>query len=292
MRATVRAQRRLLFAILVLMVALAGLATALALAVGRLTADWQAALANSLTVEIAPLETGRQDGAAIPDLAERINRALRILRSTPGVAAADALSQDRIATLIEPWLGRNLDVATLPLPGLITVTPAGDGRLNLDSLRANLERHVAGAVVNDHGLMLADLDRLARSVALGAWVVALLVGLAGALAVAATARARLETHHEETEVLRLLGATDGYIAGQVRRETLSLACVGALVGSLLATGLVALLAQGVRLNTDLLPGLRLGVGDLAVLVLVPLGAIVLTAGAAEGAVRRLLRRLP
>ncbi|MFC0676584.1 permease-like cell division protein FtsX [Lysobacter korlensis] len=110
-----------------------------------------------------------------------------------------------------------------PLPGLLQVTPAGDGA----ALAAQLAKLPEADLVQ-HDVVwrqrLRDWLRLGTRLAA---VLAALLGVGALLVVGNTVRLDIQSRREEIAVLQLLGATDGFI----RRPFLYLgACYGALAG--------------------------------------------------------------
>jgi cell division transport system permease protein len=97
---------------------LAVFALALSLASGRLADRWADELARAATLRInAPAE----------QRAAQTEAALAILKQTPGVASARALSAEEQAELLAPWFGSRLPLETLPVPQLIEVTGPSEG---------------------------------------------------------------------------------------------------------------------------------------------------------------------
>ena len=85
---------------------------------GRLATRWGEELAQSSTVRIS---------APSDQLASQTEAALRVLSSTKGVASARALTKTEQQALLEPWLGPDVPVDTLPVPQLIEVIEAPEG---------------------------------------------------------------------------------------------------------------------------------------------------------------------
>src|SRR5690606_24872443 len=95
-------------------------ALAVAMAVANAGAEWRRGLAGTVTVQVLPV--AGEDGPAA--VAARTARALDIVRATPGVARAEPLAAERVAQLLEPWLGGGTALSDLPVPSLIDVTLA------------------------------------------------------------------------------------------------------------------------------------------------------------------------
>ena len=208
---------------------LAVFALALSLASGRLASNWRDALAGSATLRIsAPAE----------QMAAQTERALKILSETPGVAEARALSPEEQRALLEPWFGPDLPVESLPVPQLIEIRESGQG-YDGDGLRLRLQAELPGAVLDDHTRWRRPLVQAAGRLKVLGWAAILLIfGAMGAM-ITLAANAALAANSQVIQVLRLIGATDAYIARAfVRRFTLR-ALAGAALG--MVVGLLAIL---------------------------------------------------
>ncbi|WP_425043247.1 cell division protein FtsX [Primorskyibacter sp. S87] len=252
-------------------------AMALSLASGRLADRWSEELARSATLRI---------NAPADQRAAQTEAALRILRQTPGVASARALSAEEQAALLTPWFGAGLPLDTLPMPQLIEVTEGTPG-YDQTGLRLRLGAEVPGAVLDDHTRWRKPLVQAANSLRRLGWVSILLIGGATAAMITLAANAALAANSQVIEVLRLVGARDRYIASAfVRRFTLR-ALIGTSVGVLLGLVGVLLLPEASD-EGGFLTGLGFqGLGWLLPLVVPPLGAMVAFAATLAAARRRL-----
>ncbi|MEM6305060.1 MAG: FtsX-like permease family protein [Pseudomonadota bacterium] len=255
---------------------LAVFALALSLASGRLAQTWGAELARSATIRIvAPLDQRATQTAA----------ALRILETTKGVASARALTDGEQAALLEPWFGAGLALDSLPVPRLIEVIETSEG-IDAAGLRLRLQAEVPGAVLDDHARWRAPLVQAAARLRLLGWTAALLILAAVAAMITLAAQAALAANAQVITVLRLVGATDDYIAHAfVRRFTLR-ALAGAAAGT--ALGMLAVLVLPGSGEGGFLTGLRFQGAQWGVPVLVPVLAGIVAFGATGAAARRTL----
>lgn len=199
---------------------LAVFALALSLASGRLADRWADELARSATLRI---------NAPADQRAAQTEAALQILRQTPGVARARALTEEEQVALLSPWFGADLPLDDLPVPQLIEVIQ-GDPGYDATGLRLRLSGEVPGAVLDDHTRWRQPLVQAANSLRRLGLVSILLIAGATAAMITLAAHASLAANRQVIEVLRLVGARDQYIAQAfVRRFTLR-ALIGATVG--------------------------------------------------------------
>ncbi|MEO1362473.1 MAG: FtsX-like permease family protein [Pseudomonadota bacterium] len=247
---------------------LAVFALALSLAAGRLADRWGAELAQTATLRIV---------APADQRAEQTRAALAVLETTPGVAEARALSDAEQAALLAPWFGADLPLDTLPVPRLIEMTT--DRGFDPTGLSLRLAAEVPGAVLDDHGRWRAPLVSAASRLRVLGWVVAGLIVAAVAAMVTLAANAALAANAQVIAVLRLVGATDSYIANAFVRRFTWRALSGAAVGVIAGLLAVWLMPTGSADAPGLLTGIGFeGAGWLVPLLIPPVsGAVALLA---------------
>lgn len=259
---------------------LAVFALALSLASGRIADRWASELAGAATLRInAPAE----------QLAAQTEAALTVLSQTPGVASARALSTEEQAALLAPWFGPDLPLDTLPIPQLIEIIE-GEPGLDAIGLRLRLGAEVPGAVLDDHTRWREPLVDAAMSLRRLGWISILLIGGATAAMITLAANASLAANAQIIEVLRLVGAQDGFIAGAFVRRFTYRAFFGASVGTLLGMTGVLLLPEASDAG-----GFLTGVGfqgkDWVLPVLIPVLGATVAFVATWAAARRKLKEL-
>ena len=255
-------------------------ALALSLAAGRLAENWDAALARTATLRIS---------APADQMAEQTATALRLLEQTPGIASAHALSDGEQQALLEPWFGPDLPVDSLPIPQLIELVE-DDAGYDSEGLRLRLSAEVPGAVLDDHSRWRRPLVAAAGRLRLLGWVSIALIAAATGAMVTLAANAALAANAQVITVLRLVGATDGYIAGAfVRRFTLR-TVTGAAGGTVL--GLIAvLLMPGSSEAGAFLTGLRFAGWHWLLPIFIPPLAALVAYLATQSSARRVLGEL-
>ncbi len=269
--------------VIAVMVFLAVLALAGALSLDRAVASWQRGIEGRFTVQVADLPG--------QPLAPRIEAALKLLRATPGIAAAEPLGRQAVEALVAPWLGARNLTPDLPLPGLIDVRLAAGAALAARALGTRLAA-VPGAAVDDPQPWLDRLVRLAGLLQALGYGIVVLIGLATLAMVVFATRAGLAAHRDVIEVLHIIGARDSYVAWQFQRHVLGLAASGALVGLAAAAVTVWLIGLfAARLDAALLPAAPLGPAQWAVLALLPVLAAALAALTARLTVLGTLKRM-
>ena len=260
---------------------LAVFALALSLATGRLAGQWSAELARTATIRIvAPLD----------QRATQTEAALAVLQTTAGVESARALSDAEQSALLAPWFGPEVSLDGLPVPRLIEIVETADG-IDAIGLRLRLSAEGPGAVLDDHSRWRAPLVKAASRLRLMGWIATALIVATVAAMVTLAAQAALAANAQVIAVLRLVGATDRYIAQAfIRRFTLR-ALSGSALGVAVGVIAVVLVPSGGSDMSGFLTGLRFqGLGWIVPFLIPPLTAVVAFA-ATGAAARRTLENL-
>jgi len=259
---------------------LAVFALALSLAAGRLADRWGDELARTSTIRIS----APQDQRTAQTMA-----AMQILETTAGVVFARVLDPAEQEALLAPWFGDQLDLSTLPFPQLIEIIEEDEG-FDAVGLRLRLAAEVPGAVLDDHSRWRQPLVRAASRLRLLGWLSIGLIALSMAAMVTLAAQAALAATAPVIATLRLVGATDRYIAQAfIRRFTLR-ALGGAGLGT--ALGLVAvLMLPRAEIEAGVLTGLGFQGWHWALAFLIPVVAAGVAMLATGTATRRTLKRL-
>ena len=133
---------------------------------------------------------------------------MRSLRNNPAVDQTHVLSDEEIQDLVKPWLGDNLLLAKVPLPGLISVKLTESKPETIDALTHAVTGAVANAQLDTHKSWLQDLLRFTGALQFAAAVLTLVIGFTAVTAVAGAVRSRMAVHSADVELLHLMGASD------------------------------------------------------------------------------------
>ncbi|MEM6897378.1 MAG: cell division protein FtsX, partial [Pseudomonadota bacterium] len=210
---------------------LACFALALSVSTGRLAERWANELAQSLTIRVS---------APSDQMDIQTQATLNVLATTPGIRDARPLEVEEQRALLAPWFGGSLPLEDLPVPQLIDVVEEG-GTLDVAGLRLRLQAEAPGAIVDDHSRWRRPLIEAAGRLRGLSWLSLALITGAMAAMVTLAANAALAANRPVIEVLRQVGARDGYIAQAfVRRFTIR-ALTGAAIGAMAGMLSVALL---------------------------------------------------
>jgi cell division transport system permease protein len=278
---------------------LAALALAGAIGAATLAARWRDGASATLTIQVPQPDlpipvlpvAGQRDGPEITRLA----RVMALLEAAPAVATARALEAAELTELLRPWLGTAGDSPGLALPGVIEVhlRPGAETGDALGQLATALDATVSGTVTESHGVWVARLSGLARSLQACAWLIlALVVGVSCAVVVVAT-QAGLAARRDAIDIVHGLGATDGRIAGAFAGRAARLAGLGGMIGIVAALPVLMGFSELVRPFTGTTPTSPLDMLPLPLwegLPCLAVGAALIGFLTAQTTVRRWLRR--
>lgn len=254
------------------MVFIATLALAATLVLATAGNKWQSGLIGAITVQVLPLA----EGTTREELDKRTEKAVALLRKTPGIASAVAIEEAKLLSLLEPWLGPGVTSSDLPLPRLIDVRLVANARVDLEALSTVLVRDVPGSALDDHGVWMDRLRTLAQGLEGVAIFVMALIAFASIATVVFTTRTGLAVHRDVVELLHLIGARDEYIAREFQVQAFWLAVRGALVGfslAVIAIIVIGRLSEGV--DESLMPDFALTTTQWALLPCLPVLAILI-----------------
>ncbi len=269
--------------VIAIMMFLTVLAAATGIALARAAQSLGADINGRLTVQI-PEANANLRIAQTRDIVARIGQ-LAVVKSVDPVAEA------QLAALLDPWLGGGLD-SDLPLPALIDVELRRAGPRAVADVRALVSSVAPAARVDEQATWLQPLASLLRSLIWLAVGLVALMAAATSAAVVLSARSALNTHRETINILHLLGASDGQIAGLFQRRIALDALFGGAAGLLLALIVMLLIGERVRaIGSELLGSAGLGVSGWLIIILLPLAGAALSTLSARVTVLRALKAI-
>jgi cell division transport system permease protein len=176
----------------------------------------------------------------------------------------------------------------VPVPALIDVKTHGPAdEAQLEKLRKLLGRVAPAARVDAQSHWLSPVFGAIDSLQ---WLAAAMVGLLGVAMTAAVllaTRSALGQHRETIAIVHMMGGTDSQIARIFQRAIGLDAVAGAALGLAVAVAAVVVLGQRFAgLGAGLIAGGALGWLDWALMVLIPLAAVVLAVVTARVTVLR------
>jgi cell division transport system permease protein len=223
----------------------------------------------------------------VPGGGANLDALAAIVRSSPGVASAEAIPENEMRHTLERWLGPAAQSQELPVPALINfdVKPGA----HLGSIEQRARTIAPGARIVAHRDSVAPLLRSLAFLQAIAFGLVVLLSAAAAAAVVLAARGALDTHRFTIDVMHGIGATDLQVTNLFQRKIAIDAFIGSIAGGVAAAAVLLVLAGGASFVRDLTGGATLGLRDIVVLTLLPFALTALATWVARTAVLRALR---
>jgi cell division transport system permease protein len=252
--------------------------------IAALLFHWNQSVSGTLTIQI-PVMLDAKD----PMSATTTERVLDVLNRHPAVESAAAVPRDKVTELLKPWFGAGEAIADLPLPVLVDVRLSTTEPSAINAVSTSVQSAAPGAVIDDHRAWLNRVIGLAEGLGAIAIAAMALVAVALGLTIVFATRASLAEFAQVIEVLHVVGAKDGYVAGQFARRALVQSLIGGGAGLLLyapALGFIAWLAS--RIEPGILPDISFPASHWIVLLTLPFLAGLIATITANVTVRRAL----
>ncbi len=275
-----------------LMTFLAVTALTASFVLGTMSERWSSGLENKVTIEIPSAgESGKtREKSEISTIAHRI---AGLLDNHPAVKNLSILSEQEITSLVSPWLGDDISLADVPVPGIISVELKESSAEAIAFLKERIAAIDSRSRLDTHESWLKDLLGFTRALQFGAFLLTLIIGFTTITAIAGAVRARMAVHSAEVELLHIMGASDGYITRQFQRHSLFLGLKGGVIGTIVAViGLGAIKHLAGEMDLTLLPDFRVHSWQLATMLAMPVFAGMIAMLTARFTVLRTLTGLP
>jgi len=278
--------------LILLMTILAMLALAASFTLSEMTDRWSSGLENKITIEI-PAEDADGNLLERSNVKESTQKISKILENHPAVEEMQVMDEDDIRDLVSPWLGEDLAMNSIPVPGIISVSLQQGAEIDLERLEERLRQIAPSARIDTHENWLSSVLRFTGALQFAAALLTLVIGITTIVAVAGAAQSRLAVHKDELELLHLMGATDEYITRQLQRHTLFLSLQAALVGTLIGAAILLLIdwISG-EMGVALLPDYTLSIFQKIMLTAIPVLISVIAMLTARFTVLRALAQMP
>ncbi len=275
-----------------LMSVLGVLALSASFALSAMTHRWSEGLDHKISVEIPAADSGGEIIA--PGIVKSMTEeAAKMLNTREDVAEATIMEEKDVRELLSPWLGNDMVMDSIPIPGLISVTFDKNANPDLKDLELQLRDVAPRARIDTQENWLNDVVRFTGALQFTAILLGLIIGATTLVAVAGGVRSKLSENKEELELLHLMGASDSYIARQLQRHTLILSLQGGIAGVI--AGCILLFIIGMvagKMGVNLVPDFKLSEIQKAFLVISPIPIALLAMMTARFTVLRVLNKMP
>ncbi len=283
---------RFLILLVGLMSFLAVLAFSGTFALNDMTSRWSSGLENKVTIEV-PVETKEGHLLSNRTVNKETKKLASKLENNPIIKSVKILSHEEIQELISPWIGKDLTLNDIPLPGLIAVELRRSDSKSLDMLKANVKAISKYAQLETHHEWLGSLISFANTLKTLALFIALIIGGATVTAIIAGVRTRLAIHCKEVELLHHMGASDDYISRQFQRHSMILAFKGSVFGTLsglFIMGIIVMLSNGS--GGSLIPAIEISYMAVLFILAIPAIAALIAMVASRFTVLHSLQEMP
>lgn len=283
---------RFLVVLVALMCFLAVLAASGAFTLNNMTNRWASGLENKVTIEISS-ET--KDGHLLSHetVKRETDKLHNALKENPLIREITVLTHEDVQDLISPWIGNDLVLEDVPLPGLIALELSRSDSESLEKLREDIQEVSLYATLETHHEWLSDLVHFASTLKTLALFIALVIGGATVTAIVAGMHTRMAIHRKEINLMHSIGASDHYIARQFQRHAMIISWQGALIGTIsgiIMTFCVTIISS--RSQTALIPHIEIGFSAIMTLFLIPVIAVMIATLTSRITVLRSLAKMP
>ena len=257
-----------------------------------MNARWSKGLESKATIEISAQD---QNGAPLTqeDIDTQTTAAKEFLTDNPAIEESIVMDKADIIQLVSPWLGDNVGLENVPLPGIISVKFNDQTIFDMDELRSNLTNIAPQARLDTHEGWLNDVLSFTGAIKMAAVIMTLIITITTIVAVGGAIQSRMAVYREELELLHLMGASDGYISRQLQRYAFLTILKGALIG--MVAGWILLFIIGLmagKMEVSLLPEFSLSFIQICILLFLPVLIAAIGMGTARQTVLRFLRQMP
>jgi cell division transport system permease protein len=261
-------------------------------ALHSLAGRWSSGLENAATIEI-PAAHKEKNLRSDEDIAKLAKRVEEKLSTFSGVKSHTLLDKKDVSALISPWLGEDIAMDSIPLPGLISVELRDNDPETLARLQSALADISEDIRIDTHEEWLSEILQLAGGLKLGALLITALIVFVTVIAIAGAVRSRMAEHQPDIELLHLMGASDYYIMRQFQRHATAMTFKGSAAG--IVGGIVCLLTIALvsgQSAQNLLPDFSLSGVQILILLCLPLFMCSIAFITARFTVLHVLRQMP
>jgi cell division transport system permease protein len=185
---------------------------------------WEGQISREATIQIKPTEG--------LDMEAALETAQGIATRFKGVTGASIVGREATARLLEPWLGKGLDIDELPVPRLVVVTIDTAHPPDFAALRDLVKSQIPSASLDDHRSWVDRLIAMAHmTVTIGVAVLVLMLS-ATVLSIVFATRGAMAGNGHIIEVLHFVGADARFIAAEFRGHFLMMGLKGAAAGGI------------------------------------------------------------
>ena len=234
--------------------------------INSLVTSWDKGIVNGFTVQVMEDEKASGEPSEV-----RLNKVVNFFEQVENVQKVRVISDKKVAKLMRPWLGDNIDISVLPMPELIEVRVKDSSSFDFDKVAKELSKIAPYTSINAHQIWLNKLIIFAKSVKMLALSVLFLVFMICSFSIFYATKTSLGIHQNVFEILHIMGATDDYVAKQYARRGFFIGLVSGIIGVLVAACALWIISD---VSADLKGGIfdkaALGYTDVLYIMTIPM----------------------
>ncbi len=260
-------QTRLVITLITLMSFMLILSCAGVIILNNIANKWSSGLENKITIEITA-ESKNGNIISQSKIQKETQRVYKAIKSDSAVKSAKILDEKEIRELISPWVGNDLTLDGIPIPGLIAIETKTADANTIKRLRQTVKSSSKYANLETHKEWLNDFLTLLSSLKTIGTAVAALVFVITITSIATAMHTRLSLYKKDVKLLHLMGADDKYIVKQFTPHAVIITLKGSVIGVLCA--LLTIIATSTMIGTTIIPEHNLSILWYATLSLSPI----------------------
>lgn len=196
----------------------------------NLTNNWETSLKGQLTIEFP----ANADGTYSPLTEKQSEEVTNLLYSIPGVHNVKRIKEADILRILEPWIDNTAIPDDFPFPSLFDVEMDKSANIDLLDLTSKLSRISQGARIHNHANWYGSIEKISRSLFGFAMMISLLILLTVGMTIIYITKKTLSNHREIVKILQLIGASNKYIADQIKKYYFTIGLQGSGIAILLS----------------------------------------------------------
>jgi cell division transport system permease protein len=220
-----------------LLVLLLLLVLACATSIGGTLLRWHGGVDNNkMTIEIPIVEGG------VASVSPTVQQVMGILQTIPGIVRSEIVDEDRLLSLLKPWVGQIDLLRDLQLPALIDIDLDPSVPLDIGAITQQLREVSAGIRIEPHARWHHMLVSLGQAIKSLSYVIIGLIICSIFVVISLITKSSLSTYREIIDILRLMGAKNTYVARQFQIQAFKTCFQGGIIGVVFALPIIYFLS--------------------------------------------------
>lgn len=278
--------------LIILMSFLSVLAMNGTLSLNAMAKRWSSGLENKITIEI-PAETANGNLLSNDTIKKETLKVAKAINDIEVIKNSSVMSTEEIQELISPWIGKNLHLHDIPLPGLIAIELHTSAPSDIETLKKEVSAVSEYAHIETHREWLTDLIQFTKTLRLISFLIFATIISITVTAIISGIMTRMLIHKKEIEILHSIGASDTYIARQFQRHAMITSLRGSIIGTAGALLCAAAFQMAIKESqTPFTPSVETSGAGIALICIIPIAVTLISSFTAHITVLRSLSKIP